>query len=1058
MPVNAKTKTMAEADINKIFTKGAIKSIDKAIEKMTALEGKTEKALKAAMALNQEIAKTNSLQKANEQLKARNKNISEAKRLNDQYRKTLKQNETMYGNMSRAIQRQNTQRQNARKIIKLEQQALDSQKGSYKQLDAQMRLNIMKLKEMSAAQRTGTKQGKELTATIRRQYNELKRMDKQMGMNFKNVGNYRSAMGGLTKAMGAFGVFLGGAAIVQGFRRLIGLGSAFEKQMSRVAAVSNATGPQMAMLSQQAMVLGANTEKTAKQVGDLQMELAKLGLTAKEITVVTGAILDMATASDAELGQAASVAAKTMKGFGKSAKDMNSIVDVMAKAFSSSALDISKFETAMSDVAPVARSVNKTLERSTAELSVLVDNGLDASKAGTSLRNIMLELAKRGMTWDEALTMMNESTDKSVVALDLFGKRGATAALILSENEDRVKTLTGVYERSAGAASHMADIMRDNLAGDTDKANSAMQGLGITIMDGLNRPIREAIQGFTSFVTAINDSISSVKTQAELIAQEQAEVDTLIRSIMALNAEDENRQTLIDELVVSYPDLIGSIDAESVSNEQLKGILADVNKEYEKRITLAVIQDELSEATAKSIDIQRRQREIVKSVTSYYKQYALEVKEGASLQEMLNTLTDETKLNMVAVARAAADVPDASGAFGIDEMTNGILRNANKLSEEYNQNQTEFIELKEEANRLQDESLLLTGDEASGNSKVTKTVIQRTEAQKRLNNQLAIAQQIQGGSLAGGESELPTELQGREGSPLEDKGALQNAMFYDSLWRQTYKGRLQTLKDMLAEGIIAEAEYSEAVKQLNIERAEQAIGIGGNVASQLMGMYTQTIDNQLQALQYEKEQELALHEGNAEEQAKINEKYAKKEAKLKRKKAVANKTSAIINAVINTALGITNALATGGPAAIALAAIAGALGAIQIGVIASQPIPQFEKGGTQKKSGLAITSEAGREMMIKPSGQLELTGSRGAEMRWLAAGTRIIPNAETEQILKHGQFSANNGAGWLIMQQGLHSIKQAINNKRELIIVPSKSKIIERGNGYYKEYLNSKIN
>jgi len=168
--------------------------------------------------------------------------------------------------------------------------------------------------------------------------------------------------------------------------------------MLKVKAISGATGEQFKMLQSDAKRLGSTTMFTASQVASLQLELSKLGLTPEEINKSTQSVLDLAQATDSDLAQAAAVSAKIMQAFGLEASDMTRITDVMADSFSSSALDMNKFETAMSSVAPVANMAGASLEETTAILGVLVNNGVEASTAGTALRNIFLDLAKEGIT------------------------------------------------------------------------------------------------------------------------------------------------------------------------------------------------------------------------------------------------------------------------------------------------------------------------------------------------------------------------------------------------------------------------------------------------------------------------------------------------------------------------------------------------------------------------------------------------------------------------------------------------------------------------------------
>jgi TP901 family phage tail tape measure protein len=180
----------------------------------------------------------------------------------------------------------------------------------------------------------------------------------------------------------------------------------------------------MKELTDQARELGATTRFTAGEVASLQKEFAKLGFDQTEIQNMTEATLQLAAATGTELPRAAEVTGATLRGFGLEAFETQRVVDVMAKSFSSSSLDMEKFATAMSSVAPVAKTAGLSVEKTTALLGTLTDRGLDASTAGTGLRNIFLELSKRGLSFEEAMLQINSATDKNAASLDLFGKRG----------------------------------------------------------------------------------------------------------------------------------------------------------------------------------------------------------------------------------------------------------------------------------------------------------------------------------------------------------------------------------------------------------------------------------------------------------------------------------------------------------------------------------------------------------------------------------------------------------------------------------------------------------
>jgi len=259
----------------------------------------------------------------------------------------------------------------------------------------------------------------------------------------------------------------------------------FEQGMLKVKAISGATDVEFKALTESAKELGSTTMFTASQVAELQLNLSKLGLTPTQINQSTESILNLAQATDSDLGQAATVTAKIMNAFGMEATDMTRITDVMSDSFSSTALDMTKFETAMASVAPVAKMAGSDLEQTSAILGVLVNNGVEASTAGTALRNIFLDLAKSGKTWDQAMGEINSSVNPLAVSLDMFGKRGANVATILAQSGVEIQSLTEDFRDSAGEAQAMADIMDSGVAGSIRKMRSQLEGAAIELGEKL---------------------------------------------------------------------------------------------------------------------------------------------------------------------------------------------------------------------------------------------------------------------------------------------------------------------------------------------------------------------------------------------------------------------------------------------------------------------------------------------------------------------------------------------------------------------------------------------
>ena len=279
----------------------------------------------------------------------------------------------------------------------------------------------------------------------------------------------------------------------------------FEQSMLKVKAISGATQVEFMALTESAQLLGSTTMFTATQVAQLQLNLSKLGLTPTEINKSTESILNLAQATDSDLGEAATVAASIMNAFGLEAEDMTMISDVMADAFSSTALDLNKFQTAMASVAPVAKQAGQDIQGTSAILGVLVNNGIEASSAGTALRNVFLELANKGLTWDQAMEKIQNSINPLKTAMDLFGKRGAAVATIIANNGAEIQDLTADFNDSAGEAQAMADIMDSGVGGAMRRMKSQLEGVAIELGQHL-------VPVFEKFVKWVEKGVEWFKT------------------------------------------------------------------------------------------------------------------------------------------------------------------------------------------------------------------------------------------------------------------------------------------------------------------------------------------------------------------------------------------------------------------------------------------------------------------------------------------------------------------------------------------------------------------
>lgn len=109
--------------------------------------------------------------------------------------------------------------------------------------------------------------------------------------------------------------------------------------------------------------------------------------------------------------------------------------------------------------------------------------------------------------------------------------------------------------------------------------------------------------------------------------------------------------------------------------------------------------------------------------------------------------------------------------------------------------------------------------------------------------------------------------------------------------------------------------------------------------------YEKTAKAKKKRLDEQKKYGLITEENYQQQVQDIDAQTEEKKAEVERKQAARAKALSIFEAMVNTAVGITSALKAGPIAGPILAAVIGALGAVQIAAIAATPLPGLEEGG-----------------------------------------------------------------------------------------------------------------
>lgn len=317
-----------------------------------------------------------------------------------------------------------------------------------------------------------------------------------------------------------------GRAVAAPLREGVRTAATFEKSMSGVRAVTRATDADFASLQKTARDLGATTQFSASEAAEGMRFLGMAGLDTQQIMAAMPSMLDMALASDIDLGTAADIGSNILSGFRLPAEEMRRVADVLSLTAASSNVDIRMMGESMKYAAPIASQLGVSLEEVAAMAGFLGNVGIQGSMAGTAIRNMMSRLARTsGPVADKIAALGIEVTDlngqllpmpevlrnvlegtaelsdleRTGLFMEIFGERAGGAVAELAASGAGLEDFIELLKGAEGSAADMAAVMSDNLHGATKGLESALESLRITVGNRLVPIIRR----ITTTVTAL---------------------------------------------------------------------------------------------------------------------------------------------------------------------------------------------------------------------------------------------------------------------------------------------------------------------------------------------------------------------------------------------------------------------------------------------------------------------------------------------------------------------------------------------------------------------------
>lgn len=917
-----------------------------------------------------------------EELKTYTQKDAELKKLNTSYtqqKNILAEVKTGVNDLSSALNKEiNTVR--------------DAQKNNSKLIKIRNQVNV-KTKE---GQRAIT----QINAKLTRNNALINKNSSALEKQRMNIGNYGTALRGMGNILRSAGLIGGVAGLVLAFKGLFKIISGFQSGVSNLAAVLNKPVSQIKTLSDNAIKLGATTAKTATEVLGLQEAYARLGFKQQAIIDLTKPTINASVALNSNLADTANLAGAVVNSFDNlTSADAPLILDQITAATQNSALTFEKLQTGIPNVAAAASAAGVPFSKLLALLGKLADSGIDASKSSTSLRNIFIESAKEGLSYEQILEKIKGSQDKLTSATDEFGKRAAVSAIALSKNIDSTKELDLVIQGAAGTAQRAADTQLDNLQGAITLLSSGFDGFVLSIENGTGGTAK-FVRGIIDATTAMFNFLTPTNKVSDSLIEQRNEVNLLVFQLGDLNTTESDRIKIIDRLNKIAPDLVKTLDDQGIATAKTRKELDKLNNSFIANIALQIKAEELTKVA--TVEAERRII-VFEKEAKVAEQLATINRKGTAQQRGLISLGQSLGKTNFEIADSLIEIADKSNAFLSKSNAGNVILDAsvkklneyalelhtstvsleqaegatNLLREETEKLKQSFIdagflsdEIIPDKKKVKEATVLLNNLVEVDLELLQKKLLAQIEAEKKagkfvLENEKRIAEKIATGrdilfreSLNAAEEEGVSKLAIQlltinEQERLANEQAKQTISDTKVLERE--KALIEKeFRDMREEAIL----LSEA--EIQIAKLEQIQTFASQINSVLVGFS----NNSLERSNIEAREEInnvnktfeAKFKAAGEDQALIIKLEKDKEAELRKiddrkrdrekKNAIFQKALAVTQSIIDTAIAVGKALLSFPfpPLSTPQAIAAGIFGAAQTAVIASAPIPKFATG------------------------------------------------------------------------------------------------------------------
>lgn len=339
---------------------------------------------------------------------------------------------------------------------------------------------------------------------------------------------------------------------------------------------------------------GRSIKSVGKDIGGLQTLLVR-GTAALAAFFAVEELNRLAVQLDAVQRKAQIVFGNTLPTVNKAAKENATAMGLTTSEYVAAASAIQDLLVPMGFTRKEATAMSIDLTDLSGALSVWTNGKLSAKEVSDILNKAVLGeregLKALGISIDEN-TLKNELKRQGLDKLTGASLKQARAAATLKLITEQTTDAQSSFIKNADSLVQKQSELRAQIS-------QISESLAQRLVPAFGR-LLDVANGFLDW---INDYLAT--PWEEEMRQEQSELNLLVSRITDASNSQETRNKLINDLQREYPDFLGNLDAEKVTNEELASRLGEVNNQYIFKIALQREDNKIQEQVTKLAENRR---------------------------------------------------------------------------------------------------------------------------------------------------------------------------------------------------------------------------------------------------------------------------------------------------------------------------------------------------------------------------------------------------------------------------------------------------------------------